>query len=70
LEEVKKVEDIVHSLEDTAKHFESAIKKISSNFTHDSSYIYKISEIIKNLNIESPAKPSKTKEKEMSPVKL
>lgn len=62
-EEVKRLEDIVNGLEEAAKVFETAIQKVLSSFNHDTSYITKINEIIKNLNGESPSKATKTKEK-------
>lgn len=48
-EEVKRFENIVNSLEDVAKNYEGIIKKVLSSFSHDSSYIPKINEIIKSI---------------------
>ncbi len=43
--------------------YEAAIKKALASFNHDTSYISKVNEIIKNLNGDSPSKAAKAKEK-------
>lgn len=58
---MKNTEELLNGLEDIVKRYESIIKNSYNGFTHDTSYISKINEILKALNSESPRKTSRAK---------
>lgn len=59
---MKHTEELLNGLEEIVKRYEIIIKNSYPAFTHDNSYISKINEILKTLNMESPSKSSKIKE--------
>ena len=60
----------MNGLEDIVKRYESIIKNSYSVFTHDTSYISKINDILKTLNSESVRKASRAKDlKERESIK-
>lgn len=56
--EMKATEGLLNNLETIIKSYENIIKGCHSNFVHDSSFINKINDIIRNMNIDSPTKGS------------
>lgn len=70
LEEMRRTEEMLNGLEDIVKRYESIIKGSYGGFSHDSSYITKINDILKSLNAESPLRSTKSRDiKERSTVK-
>lgn len=59
---MKNTERLLNGIEEMVKKYEVIIKNSYPAFTHDNSYISKINEILKTLNMESPRKASKPKE--------
>lgn len=67
---MKMTEDLIGSLEDLIRKYEHNIKKYHPSFTHDTTHIFKINEIFKNLS-ESPRNSQlkgKEDKKQFSPV--
>jgi len=59
--------DLLNNLEKVIKNYESIIKLYNPSFTHDGSYIVKIQDVVKTLNVESPTKTThKARESQIS----
>lgn len=70
IEEMRRTEEMLNGLEEIVKRYEGIIKGSYAGFSHDSSYITKINDILKSLNAESPSRSTKSREiKERSSVK-
>ena len=70
IEEMRRTEEMLNGLEEIVKKYEGIIKSSYAGFSHDSSYISKINDILKSLNAESPARSTKSRDiKERSTVK-